>query len=272
MISRSGGMLAPRRMPMPTWRLARVWIAVGIAWLAGADRARAQCAQVTAVMSSVARNPVLAGRVYSLANLAEGDFYFSDRNTPGSHILVTIPAKFRCAQWVKTPNDDKDQTSLTLVQIQLTQPSVIYVGLDNRAAAGPTWLTSAFTDTGLNIGITETGTQTSFRVWRRKFPAGAVVLGGNSAAGSSFPNGKSNYVVFAVPDSDNDGLSDREDNCPNVANPTQTDSEPFLTGFSSPESPGNPVPDGVGDACDNCPAVVNSGDPNFGRQHNGTQR
>ena len=255
---------------MQTWRLVRVWIAVGIACLAGAARAQTPCAQVTAVMSSVTRNPVNAARVYALANLVEGDFYFSDRSTPGSHILVTIPPKYRCAQWIKTPNDDKDQTSLTLVSIQLSQPSVIYVGLDNRAAAGPTWLTSQFTDTGLSLGIFETGTQTSFRLWKRKFPTGAAVLGGNSAVGSSFPNGKSNYVVFALPDTDNDGLSDRDDNCPTIANPTQADSEVLIPAFSEP---GDPAPDGVGDICDNCPAQArnNNLNPLYGRQHNGTQ-
>ena len=256
---------------MRTSTLVRIWSAVLIASLAGAARAQAQCPPVTSVITSVTRTPVNAARVYTLAALIEGDHYFSDRNTPGSHILVTIPEPFRCAQWVKTPNDDKDQTSTALVQLQLAQASVVYVGLDNRAAAGPTWLTTAFQDTGLSIGIFETGTQTSFRVWRRTFPAGTAVLGANSAPGSSFPSGKSNYVAFALPDSnpdpdsDGDGHPDSADNCPNVANPTQADSELFIG------RPSDPAPDGVGDACDNCPAILVESDPNFGRQHNASQ-
>jgi hypothetical protein len=243
----------------------RLGLALLLALLGSPGRARAQCV-ATPVISSVARTPIDPLRLYALAALAEGDFYFTDRNNPGSHILVDIPAPFRCAQWVKTPNDDKDQTSTALVQLQLSQPSVVYVGLDNRAASGPSWLTSAFQDTGLGIGITETGTQTSFRVWKRKFAAGPVVLGGNSAPGSSFPSGKSNYVAFALPDPDGDGFGGREDNCPLVANPGQEDSEVFIN------RPSDPAPDGVGDACDNCPARTNPEDPSFGRQHNGSQR
>jgi hypothetical protein len=42
-------------------------------------------------------------------------------------------------------------------------------------------------------------------------------------------------------DSDGDGLLDCHDNCPMVANPTQSDADA----------------DGVGDACDNCPGIAN---------------
>ena len=42
-------------------------------------------------------------------------------------------------------------------------------------------------------------------------------------------------------DSDDDGVDDRDDVCPDVYDPKQADSDA----------------DGVGDACDNCPAVVN---------------
>ena len=45
----------------------------------------------------------------------------------------------------------------------------------------------------------------------------------------------------AAPDADHDGVPDSRDNCPAVANPTQTDTDG----------------DGIGDACDNCPKVSN---------------
>jgi hypothetical protein len=223
--------------------------------------ARAQCLPAP-VIASVTRTPSNPARVYTLANAVEGDFSFSDRGTPGSPVLASIPAAFRCAQWVQTPDGDRDEVSNALLQLELSQRSVVYVGLDQRAASGPSWLTGSFMNTGLSVAIAETGTETSFAVWKRAFAAGAVVLGGNSASGSSFPSGKANYLVFALPDPDDDGFGGREDNCPDVSNPTQADLE------VDPQD-GEPQPDGVGEVCDNCPANAPADD---GRDHNTSQR
>lgn len=48
-------------------------------------------------------------------------------------------------------------------------------------------------------------------------------------------------LKFTKPDSDSDGIPNKEDNCPNLANPNQEDSDG----------------DGLGDICDNCPTVAN---------------
>jgi hypothetical protein len=49
-------------------------------------------------------------------------------------------------------------------------------------------------------------------------------------------------IEFAAPDTDDDGVSDDSDNCPNDANPGQEDADA----------------DGVGDVCDNCPNDANA--------------
>ena len=154
---------------MRTPYLLPMGLSLLLAWLATGGVARAQCT-VTPVIGSVTRNPSDPARVYALANLVEGDFYFTDRNTPGSHILVSIPSAFRCAQWVKTPNDDKEETSTSLVQLQLSQRSVVYVGLDNRAASGPAWLTGGGfgPEGGVLATLTILGATTAALRWQRK--------------------------------------------------------------------------------------------------------
>ncbi|PSM32040.1 thrombospondin type 3 repeat-containing protein [Haliangium sp. UPWRP_2] len=56
-------------------------------------------------------------------------------------------------------------------------------------------------------------------------------------------------------DSDGDGFLDHCDNCPQVANPDQRNSDRY--GCPNPVDEGAGCPDKFGDVCDNCPAVWN---------------
>ena len=67
-------------------------------------------------------------------------------------------------------------------------------------------------------------------------------------------------------DTDNDGIYDINDNCPNDYNPNQDDFDEDGVGDSCDNCPNDPNPeqedadeDGVGDACDNCIYVANPG-------------
>ena len=65
-------------------------------------------------------------------------------------------------------------------------------------------------------------------------------------------------------DTDGDGVKDLSDNCPTVANATQTDADGDGVGDACDNCPAaanpdqlDPDGDGIGSACDNCPAVSN---------------
>jgi len=97
----------------------------------------------------------------------------------------------------------------------------------------PYW-TPVATATGLGttitVGFDNTGVSCSY------LALGLEVNGRQSAAVSA-------HVSVGTSDTDNDGVADTIDNCPNTANANQLDSDG----------------DNVGDACDNCPTAANNG-------------
>ena len=85
-----------------------------------------------------------------------------------------------------------------------------------------------------------------------------------SAIQTPIPNDP--YVLaIGVRDADEDGISDAQDNCPNIPNPEQSDSDEDGIGDICDNCPNIPNPeqsdsdeDGIADVCDNCPNTPNS--------------
>jgi subtilisin family serine protease len=77
---------------------------------------------------------------------------------------------------------------------------------------------------------------------------------------AAYPSGFS-YLSdgVIVSDADGDGVADADDNCPNVANPGQQDSDADGQGDACEPVVADADSDGVADADDNCPNVANPG-------------
>src|SRR5262249_52350628 len=154
------------------------------------------------------------------------------------YTLTQLAPEVSCADWLKTPNNDKNLTGTGLPSFSIPGPAVVYVLYDTRIALAnrplPAWLTSNFQYTHRLVDITESDPDQEFALYAKAFPAGTVNLGGNSAPPALTDTPRPNYAVAVAPDTAGDGGPDVVDNCPNVANTGQLDTDL----------------DGPGDACD----------------------
>ncbi len=117
---------------------------------------------------------------------------YVDRPHEWNGITTGIPFYLLGADYVKTFCDDKITSDLVL-ELELQQPAIVYVFMDDRLAT-PRWLVERFQDTGDDIGIDESylgggreaevgpvrGVDTTFSIWMLVAEQGGVVpLGPN---------------------------------------------------------------------------------------------
>lgn len=100
-----------------------------------------------------------------------------------------------------------------------------------------------------NINLVKTSNRLAALVVAMLFAAACGGGGGNGGGGTPAPNN----------DTDNDGVINTADNCPNNANAAQTDTDGDGAGDACDADDDN---DGVGDANDNCPVNQNAGQTN----------
>ena len=129
---------------------------------------------------------------YTMSKLVVGDEYYIDR----SFTLTHIPAEFANLYWIKTGNDDKNNTENNFIEINSTVETSIFIAYDDRALSKPDWLTTLFTRTDVKINISDTFTN-NLVLWEKRYPAGNIILGANACSGASFEEDMvSNYVVL----------------------------------------------------------------------------
>lgn len=144
-----------------------------------------------AIAASHAANAQLATGLnrYTTTTMNIGSIYFGDR----TFTITTMPAELAGAEGIRTNNDDKDVTAAEWITFTLTERSYVYIAYDNRGIApAPSWLAD-YDDTGLGIGVSDSGAS-PHRLFRRLFDAGPVALPGNKAGTGSAAG--SNYFVL----------------------------------------------------------------------------
>jgi len=114
-------------------------------------------------------------KIYQLGELSNNVVYYTDR----AYKFTSVPSVLSGAALIKTACDDKINTAATTITFTLSQNATVFVGYDSRADAIPNWLTSWKKLPG-KIGVTDV--VDSLSIYSKDFLAGAVSLGGNTAA------------------------------------------------------------------------------------------
>ncbi len=152
---------------------------------------RSEAASRSGILSARAKS----NRSYVIVDggLEEGRLAYVDRN----YKFLEVPPSLRGAVVVQTANEDEASAGDEFLEIVSVLPGVLFVGHDTRIAKPPRWLAernpSGFTKTNLVVRTNDA----TFALYRRKFVAGSVVLGGNTLDGTA--GGKSNYLVLIQP-------------------------------------------------------------------------
>jgi WD40 repeat protein len=140
---------------------------------------------------------VANGKAYTRDTVAVGKTLYIDR----AYSFVTVPAAYLGREYIRTANDDKQNTSASFLTFTLTADAWVYVMYDSRVTNLnlPGWL-KGWIDTGETIVATEfNNTQLARRVFKRRYAAGSVTLGGNASGSTNVM-----YNVIAVPDPRNE--------------------------------------------------------------------
>ncbi|MBF9254588.1 T9SS type A sorting domain-containing protein [Pontibacter sp. 172403-2] len=139
-------------------------------------------ALVTGVVAS-------SGKKYVVTDLAAGKLMYTDR----TYKITTVPSVLTSATLIQTANDDKYNTSTSLLSFNLSEQSVVYVAYDPRGTTLPGWLSGwqKLTD---RLGVDDSQIS-NMDLYSMSFPAGKVSLGGNLA--SPAKGAANNYLVIA---------------------------------------------------------------------------
>ena len=134
-------------------------------------------------------------KAYKVTTFRKDSLIYGDRGWR----ITDIPAEVDGAQGIVTLAEDKSSQEEVLLVFDLDREADVWVGIDGRAAhiskKLPTWLAS-WEPTGLKI-YSKTAGNSYYHLYKRRFPAGTVSLGGNHCGGDT--GAGVNYTVLITP-------------------------------------------------------------------------
>jgi hypothetical protein len=131
---------------------------------------------------------------YGVAPFHTGSLLYKDRGWR----ITDIPSEVDGAVGIVTLAEDRRSQEERLLVFEIDREADVWVGIDGRAAQLskklPGWL-AGWESTGLRI-YSKTAANSYYHLYRRRFPAGEVVLGGNHQGGDT--GAAVNYTVLVT--------------------------------------------------------------------------
>ena len=136
-----------------------------------------------------------SGNPYRIVDggLAVGRRVYTDRG----YVFKQVPDGFRGALIVQTSNEDSSSRGARFLEIDTVIPVTLFVGHDTRIAKPPSWMSSEKTGSFRRTDALVKTDDAVFRLYERKYPAGRIVVGGNTDDGLT--ENISNYLVVVRP-------------------------------------------------------------------------
>ncbi len=138
--------------------------------------------------------PVRWPKSYAAYPFHAGSLLYRDRGWE----ITDIPAEVDGALGIATLAEDRRSSDERLLVFTIDREADVWVGIDGRAAQIhkklPGWL-SGWESTGLRI-YSRTASNSYYHLYRRRFPAGEVALGGNHQGGDT--GAAVNYTVLVT--------------------------------------------------------------------------
>jgi len=130
---------------------------------------------------------------YELRHLTINEPYYVDKE----FLLTRIDNEIDRYLWLRTWNADQYNTSDEFLSLTLRDPMTVYIAYDYRCWDPPSWLENEFVNTTKYISVND-GNVKSYYLWKKSFPPGEVILGGNRAGGRGTSSRGMYLVIFAT--------------------------------------------------------------------------